>query len=165
MPKVQRVPRELLAAFAIVGEQPPSELLPDYRATLESLNFILTELPLESESATSAAAVAGTTVAVQVPAREVWFVESVEALITASADDNEIMARWSGGELESKVYIDGQTKVPGSQNQQAGWSTAKSGTYPLVVKAGQLLQARLVNTDAAGAQNLFCFVTLRRVRV
>jgi hypothetical protein len=96
---------------------------------------------------------------------EVWFVESAAATMTAVATDNELQIRWTGGVLRDHAWLDGVSKVPGAQNQSCEWSAAGSGSSPIIAKSGDTFQARLINTDAAGVQTLFCFVTRRVVRV
>lgn len=162
MSKVQRVPRELLALLGIVGENPPSVMLDELRGTVEMINLILAELPLEEEFTSNAAAVTGTNVTVTVPPGEVWFVEGVLGQVTVSPDDNHISVWWSAAGLADVVYIDGVSKVPGSQNQQCVYVPHP---FPLIAKAGNEFHATLRNTDAAGAQTLVCFVSFRRILV
>lgn len=162
MSKVQRVPRELLALLGIVGENAPSNLLDDYRGTIEMIDLILASIPTEEAFVNNAAAASGTNVDVIVPDGEVWFVRGAQVSINVdvSVQTCEAELIGPGGFLARQTW--NTTTAVGGAVVLRTFGYVPSPIF--IARAGQRFRGRMIRNPGFGL-SMTTFVTFARVRV
>lgn len=165
--KVQRAPRELLGLLGMVGESPPNQLLDEYRGTIEMVDLAIAQLPLEEEFTITAAAVAGSTAVVTVPANQVWFVTGAQSSVTFVTTGNELnmSLRWSGGFLAEKFWRGAVSCVSTGANGTYTFGANIQQNAPLIAHAGNTFTTRVDQIGGAGNKDITTFVNFRRVAV
>ena len=161
--KTQRYPRGLLGLLGIVGDSPPGVLEAEFKATIETIDLILAQVPSTTTSVNNAAAVTGTLVNVDVPEGQIWFVEGIEArvlgVIPAVSNRVVVSSNWYGM-LSNVPFIVGSTIPPvpvANRSDVANYRPERA----LFAGPGSRFSASILATDAAGVQNLWCTVTHR----
>ena len=168
--KIQRAPRSIVSLLGAVGAQPPSEFLDQQRGVIEMLDLTVHELVMGQSNTVDAAAVTGSSVDIDVPQGQIWWLLGLQVSIVAAAVT-------VSNTLEASVRFDGKGIIAAQASHVLGSTLPPTPaavndhncfyipSRPTLLTPGDSVRGLLRSTDAAGAQLLACVVTYRRVDV